>query len=90
MRVIHHLWTLSRLGKTTHCTVAQRPRSGTWVLRLTCNGRRVLDSSFSSLSEAIAQSSITFGAFLTRGWIGETDLAGPQRRGTVPETASVH
>lgn len=90
MRVTHHLWTLSRLGKTTQCTVVQRQRSGTWMLRLTCNGRRILDSSFGSLGEAIAQSSITFGAFLTRGWIGETDLAGPRRRETPGRTASVH
>jgi hypothetical protein len=95
MRIAHHLWTLSRRHLTTRCVVSQRPRSGTWTLRLTCNGRKVLDSRFETLGEAIAQSSITFGAFLTRGWIVDTDLAGPPRRPRaavrgVAESATVH
>jgi hypothetical protein len=90
MRTTHHLWTLTRREQTTRCMVSQRPQSGTWRLRLTCNGRKVLDSRFETLGEAIAQSSLTFSAFLTRGWMVETDLAGPRRLRTVCADVTVH
>jgi hypothetical protein len=43
--------------------------SGRYVLRLSCNGTRLLDQHFSGLPRAVTRSRDAFEALFARGWL---------------------
>jgi hypothetical protein len=64
-------WTLGRSGRTLTCVLIQRP-SGTYVLRLRHEGRRILDERCSTPQQAVARSLEAFHVFVTQGWLPPT------------------
>ena len=63
-------WTLGRDGRTLTCALV-RKRSGTYVLRLRHEGRRILDERCASPQQAVTRSLEAFHVFLMRGWLPE-------------------
>jgi hypothetical protein len=61
-------WTLARDGRTLTCVLIQKP-SGSYVLRLRHEGKRILDERCSTPQKAVARSLEAFHVFVTRGWL---------------------
>ena len=61
-------WTLARSSSRLACAVIAKP-SGGYILRLTCNGTRLLDEHFSGLPRAVERSRDAFEALFVRGWL---------------------
>jgi len=61
-------WTLARNGHRIICTLTGNA-SGTYVLRLTCNGRCILDERCDGPRHALTRSLDALGALLARGWV---------------------
>ena len=61
-------WTLGRNGCTLTCVLIQKP-SGSYILRLRHEGRRILDERCGTPQQAVARSLEAFHVFVTRGWL---------------------
>jgi hypothetical protein len=61
-------WTLGRDGRMLTCILIRRP-SGSYVLRLRHEGRRILDEPCGTPGQAVARSLEAFNTFVTRGWL---------------------
>jgi hypothetical protein len=63
-------WTLAHSSSRLACTVTAKPAGG-YILRLTCNGGRLLDVHYSRLTRALDRSRDAFAALSVRGWVPE-------------------
>jgi hypothetical protein len=70
LRDLRRCWTLTQSTSRVSCVVMTR-RGGGYVLRLTCNGRRIFDQRFAGLPRAIDRSDDAFTALFARGWLPE-------------------
>jgi hypothetical protein len=61
-------WTLGRNGRTLSCVLV-RKTSGSYVLQLRHQGRRVLSEPCSSPQQAVERSLEAFQVFVARGWL---------------------
>jgi hypothetical protein len=65
---VHRCWTLARFNSRLACAVIAKP-SGGYILRVTCNGTRLLDEHYSGLARAVERSRDAFEALSVRGWL---------------------